>query len=159
MKKMLESNNITEELEYQESLIDNKIRYLSLIKKSIGIAKTKVASDEDLFSLITELQQIFKGWVKEFHNDSSSDKPSKKHDKDKHNKIMELLRKFSAEEVDEKEYLKLLEFIPQLKDDDFLSKYFIMLRVLKNSNFKLDEIDSIEKNIKKFVKSLESDIM
>lgn len=160
MKKILDTGSITRELEYQESIIESKIKHLRLIKKGIGIAKSKMNSEEDLVSLSVELKGIFKEWEKEFHTQSRLKNSSVNQAKDNHDKRLKVLRKLAKEKVGEKkDYLKLLEYLPKLKEEEFLSQYFVMLRLSKSSKFKLDEIDNIEKNLKKFIKSLDSDIM
>ncbi len=116
--------------------------------------------EEDLSSLLVELKLIFNGCMKEFHDQSKSERPREKYNKNIHADVMKLLRKIASEDGGTRgDYLKLLKHNPKLKDREYLSKYFTMLRLYKSNKFKLDEIDNLEKNIKRFIKSLDSDIM
>lgn len=156
----MESEDVTEELEHQESLLENKIRYLTLVKESIAITREKMKSGDELSLLMNEFKNVFAGYMKEFHDQSKSHTPKKRTNKNSHGEAMKIFRKIAAEKGGEREdYLKLLEYNPQLRDKEYLSKYFVMLRLSKSNNFKLDEIDNLEKNIKRFIKFLDSDIM
>ncbi|WP_319371244.1 MerR family transcriptional regulator [uncultured Ilyobacter sp.] len=164
IEKILESGDIKEELEHQESLIANKIEHLTLIRKSIEIARNRMETHSELPLLIADLKKVFKGYIQEFHDKNrttqKTGRPNKKHNKKAHIEVFKLLRKIASEkDVRRDDYIKLLKQNPRLRNSHYFSKYFVMLRLSKSNKFKLDEIDTLEKNIKKFIKSLDSDIV
>jgi len=149
IKRIIINDEIEQELDIQEQVIENKIRHLALVSESIKNVKDKIKTNQRLSDIIDQFQSVFNGLNESFHTNYSVNGEDR-HEKDTHDQVLKLLRKFTLDSYDNSpHYKKLLELFPQIKDDDFLSDFFVMLRLSNSKNFRLDEIDQIEKNIRK----------
>lgn len=149
IKQLIIDDEIEAELDIQERIITNKIRHLALVAESIKNVKDKIKASKSLSDIIDNFRSVFNGLNETFHTNFSLDSENQT-GADTHDQVLKILRKFTHNEHDHaRHYKTLLELFPQLKDDDFLSDFFVMLRLSNSKNFRLDEIDQIEKNIRR----------
>ena len=136
IKQLIIDDEIETELDIQEQIITNKIRHLSLVAESIKNVKDKIKAKKSLIDVIDNFRSVFNGLNRTFHMNYSFDNDNQS-ERDKHDQVLKILRKFTRNKYDNHQnYKTLLELFPQLKDDDFLSDFFVMLRLSNSNNFR-----------------------
>lgn len=147
---IIDENTLQEELQLQSQMITGKIGHLRKIQKSITTVIEQVEANKPTETILAEVQKILQDENDRFHESTGADQNGDEVD---HDYILTLLRKFIEPGYDyDTDFEELMEAIPQLSQDRFLDEFFVMLRLSKNNSFRLNELDQIEKNIRKMKK-------
>jgi DNA-binding transcriptional MerR regulator len=156
IKELLNSGSIIDELKVQKQFIRNKKAYDSFIENYIS--KVLESDKDDIREVTENIKELYSFTSGQFHEDTEIS--GSENDSDDHDKLIKLLRRIIDDHFDEEDiYEELIKMIPDLKKLEYLSEFFIFLRLSNSSRFRLDEIDRIEKKLIKFSISLDSDIM
>ena len=148
---LFEEGEISLELEIQEEIISTKIKYLQILRDSISAVR-KDKKSRTIDRQLAGIRGLFNISGENFHGQHKLDSGIHNQGTD-HRNLLRLLRKFRDDRYDTDDFERLLQILPKFKEPDFITDFFAILRLSNASSFRLDELDKIERNIRKCHKS------
>ena len=152
---LLSAQDTREEFIVHARMLRNKGRTLMLLGEFIEESISSLNAQSAPQSL-ERFHERLGSMSEEFHEGAQEEANTD----DPHKELVTLLRTLiTRDERSILNFKRLLRLVPMLGNQAYFDSFMIMIRVYKSNAFKLDELDTIEKNFLKLKKELESPIV